>query len=218
MPIDMQPRRIAVLLALIGLLVLAATLDPVHEVVRTGLDWAKQVIREHEVAGMALFALLSMVSAIAFFFSTAVIVPVAVYAWGTTGTILLLWGSWLAGAAISYWIGRRPGRKLARWLVPGSRVARYEKKISASANFPLVLLFQVAVPSEIPGYVLGALRYPFARYLAARALAEIPFAVGAVYLGDSFVRRQYGLLAAIAVAGVALSTVAIVLLHRRLER
>ena len=43
--------------------------------------------------------------------------------------------------------------------------------ISAKATFPLVLLFQLAVPSEIPGYVLGALRYHFGKYLAARAIA-----------------------------------------------
>jgi hypothetical protein len=51
-----------------------------------------------------------------------------------------------------------------------------------------------------------------------RAIAEVPFAAGAVYLGDTFVRRQYLPLLAIAVGGLALSAVAIHLLHRRLER
>ena len=202
----------------IGLAIGAASLEPVHEVVSHALDWCKAFIVDHPVLGIGLFVVLSVVSAIAFFFSTAVIVPVAVYAWGRPMTMLLLWGSWLAGAALSYWIGMRPGRRVARWLVPGNRVARYEKKLSKSANFPLVVLFQIAVPSEIPGYVLGALRYPFARYLGARALAEVPFAIGAVYLGDSFVRRQYGQLAVLAVAAVLLSAIAIVLLQRRLAR
>jgi uncharacterized membrane protein YdjX (TVP38/TMEM64 family) len=214
----MERRRLVFLLALVALLVATAALDPVHQAISDGLDSVKGVIRHHQVAGMVLFFVLSMVSAIFFFFSTAVIVPVAVHAWGKPGTMGLLWLSWLAGAALSYAIGRRPGRRLAKWLLPGKGVNKYEKKFSASANFPLVLLFQLAVPSEIPGYVLGALRYHFGKYLGARAIAEVPFAVGAVYLGDTFVRRQYLPLMAIALGGILLSAAAIHLLHRRLDR
>jgi uncharacterized membrane protein YdjX (TVP38/TMEM64 family) len=212
----MHYRRLVVLLLAVAALVATAASDPVHEAVSEALGWAEGVIRQHELLGLGLFVALSVISAIAFFFSTAVIVPVAVLAWGKAPTILLLWGSWMAGAVLSYWIGARPGRRLAKWLIP-SGVARYEK-ISANASFPLVLLFQLAVPSEIPGYLLGALRYHFGRYLGARAIAEIPFALGAVYLGDTFVRRQYLPLIAIAVAGVILSFGALYLLHRRLER
>lgn len=214
----MERRRLILLLVLVALLGATAALDPVHEAISDGLGAAKGVIRHHQVAGVALFVLLSVVSAIIFFFSTAVIVPVAVYAWGKPGTMLLLWLSWLAGAVLSYLIGRRPGRRLAKWLLPKKGVSKYEKKLTASANFPLVLLFQLSVPSEVPGYVLGALRYPFGKYLGARAIAELPFAVGAVYLGDTFVRRQYLPLMAIAVAGIALSAIAIHLLHKRLDR
>ena len=214
----MELRRLIILLVLVGLLVLAAALEPVHELVDQGLQEAKRIIRHHEVLGVALFVVLSAVSAILFFFTTAVIVPVAVYSWGKPSTMLLLWGSWLLGAVVSYWIGRRPGRRLAHWLFPGKRVADYENKLSKNASFPLVLLFQLAVPSEIPGYVLGTLRYRFGSYFAARALAELPFAVGAVYLGESFVRRQYIPLVAIAVAGIGLSAGALYLLRRRLDR
>jgi uncharacterized membrane protein YdjX (TVP38/TMEM64 family) len=212
----MQPRRLAILLVLVALLVATVALDPVHEAVARGLEWAKQIIERHERLGVVLFMLLSAISAILFFFSTAVLVPVAVYTWGKPTTMFLLWAAWLFGAVVSYLIGSRPGRRLAGWLVPERRIARYEKAISARANFPLVLLFQVAVPSEVPGYVLGAVHYHFGRYLGARALAEVPFAVGAVYLGDSFVRRQYGPLLAIAIGGILVSALALYLLHRRM--
>ena len=214
----MERRRLIVLLLVVALLVAASALEPVHEVVDAGLQAARRIISHHQALGLLLFVVLSAFSAILFFFSTAVIVPVAVYAWGKPATIFLLWSSWLLGAAVSYWIGLRPGRRLARWLVPGERVAQYEDRISARATFASVLLFQLAVPSEIPGYLLGALRYHFGKYLAARAIAEIPFAVGAVYLGDSFVRRQYFLLIIIATFGIALSVVALYFLHRRIDR
>lgn len=216
--VRMQLRRFILLLLVIGSLVGMVLSDPVHDAIRRGLEEAKQVILVHEAVGLALFVVLSVVSAIAFFFSTAVVVPVAIYAWGKTATILLLWGSWLIGAAVSYWIGLRPGRRLARWLVSERRVAEYEDRVSANATFLHVLLFQIAVPSEIPGYVLGALRYDFRRYLGARAIAELPFAIGVVYLGDTFVQRQLLPLIAIAVGGLLLSAAALYLLHRRVGR
>jgi uncharacterized membrane protein YdjX (TVP38/TMEM64 family) len=213
-----QPWRLGLLLLAIALLVGVATLDPVHAAIGHVLDSCKQVIGRHQALGLALFMLLSALSAVIFFFSSAVLVPVATYAWGKPATVLLLWGSWLIGAMVSYLIGRRPGRRLVRWLIPARRMARYEKAITADSNFRLVLLFQLAVPSEVPGYLLGAVRYPFGKYLLARAVAEVPFAVGAVLLGDSFARGRYGLLMAIAVACVLLSAAAVYLLHRRASR
>lgn len=68
-----------------------------------------------------------------------------------------------------------------------------------------MLLFQLAVPSEIPGYVLGLARCRFRTFVLAMALGELPFAAGAVYLGESFLERNYLLLFAIGITGVAFS-------------
>ena len=212
----MQYRRLFLLLGMLALLFAATALDPVHDRINQFLEWAKQVIRQHEALGLMLFVILSALSAVFFFLSTAVIIPVAVYAWGKPMTIFLLWGSWILGATLSYWIGRHPGRKLTKWIVKPRKVAQYEKKITARANFPLVLLFQVAVPSEIPGYVLGTLRYRFGKYLSARAIAEVPFAFAAVYLGDAFVKRQYLPLILVSAASLIFSGTAIYLLHKRI--
>jgi uncharacterized membrane protein YdjX (TVP38/TMEM64 family) len=211
-------RRLALSLGAVGLLVAAATSDPVHHAAIRALDAAEGVIHDHEVAGMALFAGLSAASAIAFFFSSAVLVPVAVQAWGAEATFALLWGAWLAGAAVTYWLGRHPGRRLLGWLAPGSAVAAYETTISRHAGFLSIVLFQLAVPSEIPGWVLGALRYPFGKFLAAFAIAELPFAAGTVYLGEAFLRRQRAVLVGVALGGIALSAAALYFLRRRLDR
>ena len=74
-------------------------------------------------------------------------------------------------------------------------------------TFGHVLLFQLAVPSEIPGYVLGLAGCRFRTFAIAMALGELPFAIGAVYLGESFLKRNYALLLTIGVAGVLLSWV-----------
>jgi uncharacterized membrane protein YdjX (TVP38/TMEM64 family) len=216
-PRVMQHRHLVLLLLAAALLAAIAASDRVYIALGQILEVATPMIREHAVLGVWTFAILSMLSAVLAFFSTVAIVPIAVFAWGKPATIALLWGSWLMGAALSYWIGRRPGRRLVSWAASKESVARYEEKISARATFPLVLLFQLAVPSEIPGLVLGALHYDFKRYLVARAIAELPFAVGTVYLGDTFMRRQIAPLLGIAVGGVLLASAALHVLQRRLD-
>lgn len=101
--------------------------------------------------------------------------------------------------------------------MPTKQIARFEGRITANASMSLIILFQLALPSEIPGYVLGAARCRFTKYLLALAFAELPFAFGAVYLGDSFLRRDYALLAGIRIAGAVLSVIAIYALSRRID-
>src|SRR5687767_12964154 len=123
----MQVRRLIVLLLVLGLLIGVTFLDPVNQAVGEALEWAQQIIRDHQVLGLALFCVLSALSAIVFFLSTAVIVPVAVHTWGVPMTIGLLWGSWLLGAVGSYVLGRVPGRSVVKWLAPSGRARQYEK-------------------------------------------------------------------------------------------
>jgi uncharacterized membrane protein YdjX (TVP38/TMEM64 family) len=62
--------------------------------------------------------------------------------------------------------------------------------------------------------VFGLIRCPFVRFVTALALAEVPYALGAVYLGVSFVERRLLPLLAVGVAGVLLSMLAIRAYHR----
>lgn len=212
-----QTRRVLVLAALIAAVIGLAATDVTHDAIATVIGAATRVIEAHPVAGKLVFFALSLVSAMAAFVSTAVVVPVAVYAWGPVTTVLLLWTAWLAGGMCSYSIGFTLGRRIASWLISPQRMEYYATRISGNAGFLTVLLFQLAMPSEVPGYVLGAVRYRFAIYLGALALAELPFAIGAVYLGDSFLHRNYALLFAVGVAGLALSVLAFHHLHKRID-
>ena len=209
------------MLVLAIVLVVAAALmfsDPAHEAVQRVLAWARGVIDEHPKLGMAVFMLLSAVSALVAFVSSTIFVPVAVYAWGPRTTVVLLWLSWLIGGITSYLIGRSVGRRIFRWIASKDRVEYYSSRISHEAGFFTVLLFQIALPSEIPGYVLGTVRYRFPVYIAVLAIAELPFAIGAVYLGEGFIHRNYALLIGLGMAGIAFSALAFHHLHRTLEK
>ncbi len=75
-------------------------------------------------------------------------------------------------------------------------------------------MIQLAVPSDLASYVFGLVRCRFTIFVVALAVAEIPYAAGAVYLGASFLERRLVPLVALGLAGVLLSIWALRRLHR----
>ncbi|HEY8379268.1 MAG TPA: VTT domain-containing protein [Nannocystis sp.] len=211
-------RRAALILLLCAAVAVIATLDVVHAPFVRLLAYAEHAIAARPIAGPALFVLIAALSGMLAFLSSAVIVPVAVYAWGPTRCALLLWLGWTLGGAFTYAAGRFLGRPLVGLLVPKELIARYERRIGRDTPFVLVMLFQLAMPSEVPGYILGVARYSFFRYLIVVILGELPFAFGTVWLGESFIRREVVPVLLIGAAAAAFSVTAYVLLHRRIHR
>jgi uncharacterized membrane protein YdjX (TVP38/TMEM64 family) len=163
-----------------------------------------------------LFIAWAAVSAMLAFASVAVLLPVAVFTWGEPLSILLLWIGWILGGACSYGVGRWFGRAMVKWLTAEALLYRIERHMGPTTPFGLVLLFQLALPSEIPGYVLGMVRYSFAKYLLALGLVELLYAVAVVHLGASFVERRAGIILATGAAVVLLSVAASYLLRKKL--
>lgn len=200
------PHRMrAILLVMLGAALIAlAWSDMVHQAVLQVFEAAKVVMAEHPVVGPPLFVLLSALAAMLAFFSSAVLVPAAVYAWGPWVCTALLWLGWLIGGVASYGLAYRFGRPVLRWLAPGRAITTYQRRLRKEASFGFILLFQLAMPSEIPGLVLGLAHFPLERYVLALAIAELPYALGTTLLGASFVSRQFGLLVSLgAIAALA---------------
>jgi len=101
---------------------------------------------------------------------------------------------------IVFCIGRYFGASVAAAIIGEEKIADWEWQFSGRARFRHTLLFQATVPSEIPGYVLGIIRYPFPMYLAALAITELPYAIAVIYLEDSFLE---GKVYALIIAGIA---------------
>jgi uncharacterized membrane protein YdjX (TVP38/TMEM64 family) len=209
-------RRVLLLLLLLGALVLLAISEPFQSLLSRFLSAAGPVIKAHPFWGAALFILLSALSAMLAFFSSAVLVPVAVHTWGEAACVFLLWTGWILGGVCAYGIARFWGRPVVRRLASSELLARYEERISQRSSFGLVLLFQLAVPSEIPGYVLGLARYGLRRYLLVLAVAELPYAVGTVYLGSSLLERRTVVLLVLGALGILFSAWALHTLRKRL--
>ena len=184
-------RRAIILTLLCAALAAIAASESLHMALIEVLDESKAMIAQHPVRGAWLFAAVAALSAMVAFVSIAVLAPVAVHTWGAPLSVALIWAGWIAGGAVAYCIARFLGRPVVHWLIANAALARLERRVSRTAPFGFVLLFQLA-PSEIPGYLLGLVRYPFWKYLAAVALGELPYALATVYLGATFVEARSG--------------------------
>jgi uncharacterized membrane protein YdjX (TVP38/TMEM64 family) len=196
---------------------LLLSVDEAYQGLQRALSAAEPLIAGHPYLGAVVFILLAALSAVLAFFSSALLLPVAVFTWGNAVTLVLLWLGWLLGGICTYALGRvlrRPQGTASK--APG-QFDFYLQRVPGEVTFTLVLLLCLAVPSEIPGYLCGYLGVRLRTYFAALALAELPYAVGAVLLGDGVVNRHIGRLIAFGLIGAALSLYALRALHRRLD-
>ena len=208
-------RHILVIGSIIIVAGLIAASDTLHDQTEHIIVWIEALISRFPVLGMLVFVLLAMVSAMLAFFSSAVFAPIAIFAWGKTITLMLLWLGWFLGGIVSYCIGRFLGRSVASMLIGEEKIANWRYQVQGRTKFVHILLFQAAVPSEIPGYVLGILRYSFPLYLTALAITELPYALAAVYLGESFLKGQ-SLIFILLGIGMILASALVFQLYRRL--
>ncbi len=209
-----QPRRVVALIVLVVVAGLVVASDTLHDSMGEIVLWSERLIARAPLAGMVAFVVLSMLSAMLAFFSSGLLSPVAIVAWGKMGTLVLLWLGWLLGGALTYGVGRYLGRSAAGVMVDADTLLAWEERVSSRSHFLQVLLLQLAMPSEVLGYVLGTLRYRFGNYIAVLALSEIPYAVAVVYLGESFLAGNGLMFSLIGIGLIAVSAALYFLLRR----
>jgi len=208
-------RHLLVLGALIIVAGLVAASDTLHDRTQEIIVWTEDIISQAPLLGMLVFVLLAMLSAMVAFFSSALLAPVAIYAWGEAGCLALLWLGWCLGGIISFCIGRYLGHSAVSKIIGEEKIAGWQNTLSERTRFVHILFFQAIVPSEIPGYLLGILRYPFLLYLAALGITEIPYALATVYLGESFLEGR-GVVIILVGIGFILLAASLLHIHRRL--
>ncbi len=209
-------RRVLLGVALVALVVFVVSSAAAHATLLRLLEALADASAGHRARAATLVVLFTAVAASVAFVSSWLVVPFAVYTWGPGGALLLIWTGWLLGGAVSYALGRRLGPPVVRWLGFGPLLARYQEQVSARTPFALAVLVQLALPSEVRGYLFGLGRYPFGRYLLSLGLAELPFGVATMYLGAGVVQRRLAPVLALAAALVLLSAASWYALHRRM--
>lgn len=210
--------RAVVVLLICASVALLLSVDEVYQGLQRALSASQPLIAGYPYLGPVVFVSLAAVSAILAFFSSALLLPAAVFTWGNTVTLGLLWLGWLLGGLCTYALGRGLRRPRKRTSRTSSQFDFYRRRVPGEATFPLVLLLCLALPSEVPGYLCGYLGVRLRTYFLALALAELPYAIGAVLLGDGVVNRNIGWVMAFGVVGAAISLFALRVLHERLDR
>lgn len=210
--------RAVVVVLICASVALLLSVDEVYQSLQRALSAAEPLIAGHPYLGAVVFVLLAAISAILAFFSSALLLPAAVFAWGNTVTLGLLWLGWLLGGICTYALGRGLRRPQGKAPKTSSQFDFYLQRVPGEVTFALVLLLYLALPSEIPGYLCGYLGVRFRTFFAALALAELPYAVGAVLLGDGVVNRHLGWLVAFGLIGATVSLYALRVLHQRLDQ
>lgn len=209
-----QTLAILVILALAASLWLSAALNRAFT---DALVFSKAFVDAHPVASVLAFVGLATLSAMFVLFSSIVTVPVAVYAWGQTQTLLLLLAGWFIGAMLLYFIGRRFGRWAVTYFVSAAAVDRWSRLVTLEMSLASVALLKLALPSEAPSFALGVLRYPWHKFVIVLVLSELPFGVWAVYLAAALIEEQRALFVLLVLAGflgVGMAT-AVILRRRR---
>ncbi len=164
-------------------------------------------VTSNPVLSLFIFLVLTVLSVLFFFFSSFLLVPVAISVWGSFTTTMLLLLGWFIGAIFSYAIGRYAGYPSLQYFISKEKLGYYDKLFSENCSLLSIFLLRLTFPSEIPGYMLGVLRFHFPKYLWVTMLAEVPYAFVIVYAFDAILTKDPLVLGSI--IGVWLLAVAI---------
>ncbi|OGI23416.1 MAG: hypothetical protein A3E91_03615 [Candidatus Moranbacteria bacterium RIFCSPHIGHO2_12_FULL_40_10] len=149
-------------------------------------------------------------------FSSLPLVPSAIMVWGNFVTFIFLVAGWFLGAWLGYLLGGWAGRKILKRWWNFEKVEYYKRKISPRAQFWLVFLFRLAIPSEVTGITLGIIRYHPGKYLLITFLTELPFAFAAVYLGGTLAEGNFLAFAVMIILVTALIALASYFFHKKI--
>jgi uncharacterized membrane protein YdjX (TVP38/TMEM64 family) len=156
------------------------------------IDAAGTQIQQNHVRGIILFVIIEALAVMISPFSSVPLLFVAIGIWGRGMALFYSMIGGIIGAIGSYAIGSYALYRLLKRIIPISEIEYYRKRIAHRASFWIVLLFRLAMPVEIPGYVLGIARYPFWKYLLATAIAYVPFYALTIYAGDALIKKNTG--------------------------
>lgn len=199
----MNPNKSITLLAFIVLigLVIYASAELQGNIVNS-VNYLGSYFGNHPFLGGLIFFGISIVAVLVSPFSSVPLVPSAIMAWGSLVTFFLMLPAWIIGGLLAYYAGSLSREKIIRHYISFVKIDYYKNRISPHSQFWLVLLFRLAIPSEVAGYTLGIVRYDFWKYFLITIITELPLALVVVYSGTILIKGKILLFAV--VAGVAI--------------
>jgi len=184
-------------------------------------DWLRRefgsLVGYNYVLAGVVFVVLAALSAIFTLFTSTPIVPIAAAIWGKGATLVMLFGGWMLGAAVAYYIGYVLSHVLVRFKI-FKKISSYREKINNQSGFMLMLLFRLAAPAEVASYTLGLIRYRFGWYLLITAISDFPFAVLAIYSSAALLGPNPMLFAVFMIGGLLTISLFVYLFHLQIKK
>jgi uncharacterized membrane protein YdjX (TVP38/TMEM64 family) len=154
------------------------------------VPYFENMARHNSLLSVAVFISLGALSTMISSFSSVPLVPIAVIVWGILPTALFLFIGWIIGDVLSYFIGYWAGNPILKRFISLENIEYYRRKIPPNAEFKLIFFFIMSMPSEVPNYTLGTLRYNFLRYFLIIGLGELIFAYFTAYAGQALLEKN----------------------------
>jgi uncharacterized membrane protein YdjX (TVP38/TMEM64 family) len=182
-------RVVLALLALLAAALLVLAVHPLREAVGYALHGDVHALRAQlrglGAAGPMVLAGLILAHAV-LFFPAEIVNATAGLVYGFAVALPLVAVSWAVSGMLAYWLGAAAGRPLALRLMGEARVVAAERAIERGGVAALLLARLIPfVPYSLVGYVAGAARVPFWRFVWTGFVGILPITAAATYLGHA---------------------------------
>lgn len=137
------------------------------------------VLQAHPRLAIVVFIVTSVVAVLVPFLTNLPLVPLAVLAWGPAWTASLLLSGWVAGAALSFVLGRYAGRFILRHFPSAKRHANIDRLIHPRHRLASLIMLRMTFPVDVLSYALGMFSRSttLTENVVSTALGATPFAV-----------------------------------------
>ena len=183
----------------------------------SGVEFFKVYAHKNNIIAGFIFVGLAALSALLAPLSSVPLVPGAILIWNDFLVLVLLWIGWNIGHAIAYYIGRYAGHNIVKRIADTEKIEHYKNRLSGKKGFSFILFFCLAMPAEVPGYVLGIMRYSAWKYIVAVSLSEVPFAIITVYASDAFIAKEPFEFVIWVICGLSLVSLIFYLFHKKFK-
>lgn len=136
------------------------------------------------IYGRIIYSLLLIIESIVAPLSFLPLVALASNLWGPFITGIITWISWVIGAVLIFFIGRKFRICLISKIIPLDKIAEAESYISENNYFWSIVLLRMIIPADLLSYALSLFStIKFKTYFWTTLIGIAPFAFILTYLG-----------------------------------
>ena len=165
----------------------ALAIPPLRDAVTDAVRGSTGSVRHDlggDLGGALLVVWLAMVHVVVWY-PAEILDAAAGYVFGFALGFPLVHASWIASGVAAYWVGQHAARPLLYRVAGEERFQRVEGLIHrGGATFLLTARLVPIVPFSLMGYVCGAARVPFVRFLWTTAVGYAPITAYFTYVGS----------------------------------